>query len=489
MENNSLHLISMIRSIQGMESVVASVSGYHGTERFNLIKLISKAGASYVGTMSPSITHLVCREFKGRKYDIAKKLRTIIVNHQWIEDCIKQGKRVPEKPYMFESGKELGSLLLKVPITSEKGIFTTNCEVLTDRSKMCDDTAIEAINIFDGGSALARCTGSVLLNEHSEREKRKIFKHEESSIHTAVREMKKNYIGYGSTSGAKTFVKGRRLVKKNTGREFFESVFADSDEEWDPIRLRNYHNNVASPSNCSDAERRPDAGFNNHRENKNEDSEDVEEIEDWNCLSKDSKLQAKGTQSAMNGIRNGGCSDKENSNRESKDIVLIESVNISPTPMELSCVICWIEYSSTRGVLPCGHRFCFSCIQKWADSMASKGQISACPLCKAPFASITKVEDVATSDQKIYSQTFPCASSMTDIYILADRERPNFGAQSSSVTVCSECRFREPVDLLISCHLCQMRCIHSYCLDPPLLPWTCIHCKDLQMLYQHTSLD
>ncbi|XP_024955356.1 uncharacterized protein LOC102631384 isoform X2 [Citrus sinensis] len=464
------------RSIEGMESVVATVSGYHGTERFNLIKLISYSGASYVGTMSKSTTHLVCWKFEGEKHSLAKKFRTIIVNHQWVEDCIKQHRRLPERPYMLQSGQEIGPLLLEVPL------FNMN----SDRSNLDDNSKNEETDMRFEVSELAGWKGSFLLNENllpkfgksentSHKCKSKSFKRaskqeQRSSARNcfqdpplsglirmeSLREKTKISKGIGSSSSAKPSTKGRRLAKC-IGRNGLESMLLDSDQDRAPV-IR-----IAETS---------DDGF--HKDGGiNEGSEDIKEIEerDFPAL-----LQRESQD---------GCSGIENSNGMVKNTERIEHVNQSSASGELSCVICWTEFSSTRGVLACGHRFCYSCIQNWADHMASVRKISTCPLCKASFMSITKVEDAATSDQKIYSQTIPCAWSTRDVFILPDGDSAS--VQLSLLEACIECRSQEPQDLLIRCHLCQSRCIHCYCMDPPLDPWTCIHCKDLQMLYNRSN--
>ncbi|MBA0632692.1 hypothetical protein Godav_001386 [Gossypium davidsonii] len=512
-----------------METVVATVSGYHGLQRFNLIKLISVAGASYVGCLTQSTTHLNPSNFL----------------------C---------------SGEEMGPLLLEIPDVAKGDALIKKCKVFSDKSNVHDGVGNETTDVDRGASGLSGWSKSALLDEnlfqeqgrnsshklkskafrkspteenlfsgrncfqetsstgfsreevtsaivlsyfldfafllypvekHEElfsyasvptmRNKRKISKNKEPSAHCSVQLMREERDipngSRGTPLAESSKRKGRRLVK-NVNRESVVFDISDSDQECHPaLRVHKPYVGDTSPSGHS-LDRivslsqigGPSYGDFSEHIRLDEEIEEVEEIKlrDNGPPSNDLISPGKGAQPVSGRTSPDRCSDAE---RENQDVTSRLS-----TSMNLSCVICWTEFSPTRGVLPCGHRFCYSCIQEWADKMTSRRKAPCCPLCKAIFMSITKVEDAAISDQKIFSQTIPCARSTLDVSILSDQERTGFGAQSSAASVCIKCRLREPEDLLISCHFCQIRNIHRYCLDPPLLPWTCIHCQDIERL-------
>ncbi|MCO5578953.1 hypothetical protein L7F22_032804 [Adiantum nelumboides] len=108
--------------IPEMDSVVASITGYVGEERSNLIKLINSSGACYVGKLlKGSTTHLVCWTFDGPKFEMAKRFQMCIVNHRWFEDCCKSGKRLDESPYTILSCKEVGCLICLLSLKTVSG--------------------------------------------------------------------------------------------------------------------------------------------------------------------------------------------------------------------------------------------------------------------------------------------------------------------------------------------------------------------------------
>ncbi|XP_042485289.1 uncharacterized protein LOC122065540 isoform X2 [Macadamia integrifolia] len=630
-----------------MESVVASVSGYHGMERLKLIKLITQTGANYVGTLTRSTTHLVCWKFEGRKYELAKNLGTTIVSHCWFEDCAKEGKRLPEHPYKMQSGVQVGPILRDVR-HGKKDSFSTgkNAKALIDQSNMHADTVQRLTDVGFTDVGEIAWAGSHMSNENlfphcgtgnkgSYKFKRrttcKTLKQEcklrdtkcsldllpsgavriqnEKSSSSSTMPYGSQKINVHSASGSSSTVadptrKGRRLVKKDASGDILDSsVFrceqkfypagadnqlintnAASDDinamrnEIDQVAINIASNGSSDLRNENDQAEIQENGFHDSRENSDEGLEEVQDTSELNSRDPSDTLDrlAEGAVPTHERTLESGFCDLE----EHVDGALgypgeLRDLSDLPTSTELSCVICWTGFSSTRGVLPCGHRFCYSCIQGWADHMASSGKVAACPLCKGRFMSIMKVDCAVASDQKIYSQSLPYSSLATDIFMLPDQENSSFGGQvvpfstviqewhlivklsglciqnadllripsyslgqtglspshggslvplrfpchkismfryfhvtcmdalphisltstalphtpfysgicGSAGRVCSECRCREPEDLLISCHLCQSKWVHSYCLDPPLDPWACLHCRDLRTLY------
>ncbi|XP_047957841.1 uncharacterized protein LOC125203519 isoform X2 [Salvia hispanica] len=558
-----------------MDSVVATVSGYQGSERFNLIKLIDRTGASYVGNMSQSVTHLVCWKFEGRKYELAKKLRIPIVNHCWFEECLKQGRRVLAEPYSYSSGEEMGPLAMDIQAKAQsKDLKNGKRSLVAEREDINDGSCKNSIlldeDLFpkkrqkDHGSS--RSKGKAIKSysrkdcpssSHEKLPTTKTMKLEEASTSRPAYSCR---LGKRNSTSPESWSKGRRLVKKCTSLKDW-LIHSDVEEECEEVQvlpeiksrrvlvdssedevlpeiksrrvLVDSSEDEVLPENesrrilvdSSEAEVLPE---NESRRVSVDSSEEevLPENESRRVLvdsSEDQRHRVTNRHTSdmrtLNGLNSTDAYDtvQDIEHLDGDQIENLESVNqenpnshacvtpssfttpeklheasnqgsteesLPPASTELSCVICWTDFSSTRGVLPCGHRFCFSCIQNWADHMNSSRKTSTCPLCKASFMCITKVEDAASSDQKIYSQNMPKDSSKTNLYVLPN-ETYNLPANvSASTAVCYLCLGREPEELLASCHFCTNQWVHSFCLDPPLFPWTCAHCQDLQFLYR-----
>ncbi|KAI4320337.1 hypothetical protein MLD38_033833 [Melastoma candidum] len=425
--------------IREMDSVVATVSGYRGSDRFKLIKLVSLTGASYVGALNRATTHMICWKFEGRKYEMAKRFRTVVVNHRWVEDCLARGERLPELTYLLKSGEEVGPLQLQVPDGIKEKKYDSLCRY-TESVQRKMELEIECLE-NDQWNA------SHLLTEGSDMKQ----------LSVSLKRGRRN------TAASGEFDYGLSPISEN--RENGSSHSTSSSRRRRANATARLRTESTSRTGLAYMEEVIDNG-----------NEDINDMECWNLPVATNSLD--GSCEAL--IRDK--SSAENTRADVREAGQTDNISKMTKSMELSCVICWTDFSSTRGVLPCGHRFCYSCIRDWADHMTRSKNNSTCPLCKTSFMCIMKVEDAAGSDQKTYSQTIPHDPS-TNVYVLSEQEFLTNGAQLSSEPVCSRCEYREPEELLVMCHLCQTRCIHSYCLDPPMFPWTCSHCKDLQMLF------
>ncbi|MFS7996536.1 putative transcription factor C2H2 family [Helianthus anomalus] len=185
--------------------------------------------------------------------------------------------------------------------------------------------------------------------------------------------------------------RNRRLIHKIIYNELSSS---ESDESYK--HSENHQNNIeiCEPSSYfGKHERRPphETRFHNRGKRRNL---ILEEIEDLGTASSHEDHFA--------GVDNEDYNKTEHNPRLSREALL-------------SCVICWTEYSSSRGALLCGHCFCF-------PYMASMKKVSTCPLCKAKFYSTQKMEGAESCVQKIYSQTIPNNCPVIDVYIIPHGE-------------------------------------------------------------------
>nr|XP_010921524.1 BRCT domain-containing protein At4g02110 [Elaeis guineensis] len=96
-----------LNGIPGSESLFICLTGYQRPERDDIMKMVSLMGGRFSKPLiANQVTHLICYKFEGEKYELAKKVNIKLVNHRWLEDCLKAWEILPTDDYT-KSGWEL----------------------------------------------------------------------------------------------------------------------------------------------------------------------------------------------------------------------------------------------------------------------------------------------------------------------------------------------------------------------------------------------
>ncbi|KAK7278192.1 hypothetical protein RJT34_23217 [Clitoria ternatea] len=97
-----------LNGIPGAKNLVVCLTGYLRQDRDDIMTMVGLMGAQFSKPLvANSVTHLICYKFEGEKYELARRLGTIkLVNHRWLEDCLKEWVLLPEDKY-DKSGLEL----------------------------------------------------------------------------------------------------------------------------------------------------------------------------------------------------------------------------------------------------------------------------------------------------------------------------------------------------------------------------------------------
>ncbi|GAB4841754.1 hypothetical protein Ancab_022476 [Ancistrocladus abbreviatus] len=97
-----------LNGILGAKDLIMCLTGYQRQDRDDIMQMVNLMGAQFSKPLvANKVTHLICYKFEGEKYELAKRMKRIkLVNHRWLEDCLKSWEILPEENYT-KSGYEL----------------------------------------------------------------------------------------------------------------------------------------------------------------------------------------------------------------------------------------------------------------------------------------------------------------------------------------------------------------------------------------------
>ncbi|KAL2610356.1 hypothetical protein R1flu_028929 [Riccia fluitans] len=526
--------------IPGMEAVIVTVSGYDSVTRTKLVKLIVHIGASNTGSLSSGNTHVVCWKFAGRKYELAKKLRRKIISHRWFEECLKAGALVPEEPYINKSGLEeapfswddsgIGSPRSKASRKADSTIDLPSSACQPGNSTAFYGGSVREESLSARTTTLPDVDQSGTSRKVPARPKKDVssrpgfqtISSDQGLSSDLSVKASQELVEDGCKRIAKSSVNrapmGFRREKDVAVSASMRSPFTDQSNE---VRHQNDTGYVPRVFSTEVGQQRQtyfpylqrygSAGYLVHtadyaqlrmRRKKEVDVQSgVEKYrrtmhgaavprsdeltfgdkEAWNASrAYRAEHVERPIPSRQIAVQGDEVDDQRDTNLLAERGGVALAVSSSPPCKDIACVICHTETKpTTEGLLGCGHRYCYPCIQKWADEATSKE--STCPLCKASFEFITIRELQRSADDGI------CTQVLDERVVLVGRRirqgqkihLPSPGTED----VCIMCDSRDSPENLMSCTNCHQRSCHTFCLDPPALPgssWSCNRCAHIR---------
>nr|TKR59195.1 BRCT domain-containing family protein [Populus alba] len=92
-----------LRDLNGIpraKNLTMCLTGYQRQDRDDIMTMVGLMGAHFSKPLVANrVTHLICYKFEGEKYELANKMKIKLVNHRWLEDCLRNWELLPEDNY------------------------------------------------------------------------------------------------------------------------------------------------------------------------------------------------------------------------------------------------------------------------------------------------------------------------------------------------------------------------------------------------------
>ncbi|KAG8389550.1 hypothetical protein BUALT_Bualt02G0240900 [Buddleja alternifolia] len=275
-----------LNGISGAKSLVVCLTGYQRQDRDDIMTMVALMGANFSKPLvANKVTHLICYKFEGEKYELAKKMKKIkLVNHLWLEDCLKAWEILLEVDYCKsgyelemeaeakDSEEETEDIASILDVVKKKAVSPQNTRAENKNSHQSPELVRNSLNL-----SAAKCLGNIgdiskiqttpLKNTDFRKPSFSQETHFDMPISFSSRNPGKLSSEVISEQVENVSTSASESAKKSHNADLSKSSYSSSPGKASlPLRSERIENNSGSPSALNVNKLRVSGGFDMHVE-------------------------------------------------------------------------------------------------------------------------------------------------------------------------------------------------------------------------------